>query len=89
MLETLKGILAFGGGKKKDCLEELLGKNYLGKTSELLFLPLTFQTVPAYYLELLFKGSRCPQRCPHHSPGSLGGHIRQDLTTTPSVFLLF
>lgn len=88
MLETLKDILAFGGGKKI-CLEELLGKNYLGTISKLFFLPLTFQTVPAYYSELLFKGSQCPQRCPHHSPGSLGGHTGQDLTTTPSVFLFF
>lgn len=44
MLETLKDILAFGG--EKICLEELLGKRYLGTTSKLFFLPLTFQTVP-------------------------------------------
>ena len=79
-----EGLFSIWRGEKKICQEELLlGKNYLGKTPKLFFLPLTFQTVPAYYSELPFKASRCPQRCPHYSPGSLGGHIGQDLTTTP------
>lgn len=48
MLETLKDILAFGGGKRsvwKNFWERITWVQHLNY----FFLPLTFQTVPAYY----------------------------------------